>query len=188
MTAHLAVVLPGGNNDPWTPPVLLPSLALESAGAVVERISYGEPRPRGLGLEDSSQFNAAVLEQLVALIHQHEPDRITFVAKSRGTLFLAAMDEPISCEVAAIWVTTPLVDLQYVGRGIVGKAWRSLLGAGSADPYHDATTHSDICATLGADELVISNANHGLVVERDALATADGYRELAKASLTFVGT
>ena len=186
MTVHLAVVLPGGNNDPWTPPVLLPSLALEAAGAMVERISYGEPRPRGLGLEDSIEFNAAVLKQLVAIVDQHAPDRITFVAKSRGTLFLAAMDQPFNCEAAAIWVTTPLVDLPYVGRRIVDKGWRSLLVAGSADPYHDAAIHADVCAALGADELVIPNANHGLVVERDALATADGYRELAKASLAFV--
>ena len=154
---------------------------------MVERISYGEPRPRGLRLEDSVEFNAAVLEQLVALIDQHAPDRITFVAKSRGALFLAAMDHPINCEVTAIWVTTPLVDLPYVGRGIVDKAWRSLLVAGSADPYHDSVIHADICAALDADELVIPNANHGLVVERDALATADGYRELAKVSIAFVG-
>lgn len=187
MTAHLAVVLPGGNNDPWTPPVLLPSLALEAAGAVVERVSYGEPRPRGLKLEDSVGFNAAVLEQVMAIIDQHGPNKITFVAKSRGTLFLAAMDQPINCDVAAIWVTTPLVDLPYVGRGIVDKAWRSLLVAGSADPHHDAAIHADTCAALTADELVIPNANHGLVVERNALATADGYRELAKASLAFVG-
>lgn len=186
VTAHIAVVLPGGNNDPWTPPVLLPSLALEAAGAVLERIPYGEPHPRGLGLEDSVEFNAAVLERLLEVIDQHKPDRITFVAKSRGTLFLAALDQPFDCEVSAIWVTTPLVDLPYVRRGIVEKGWRSLLVAGSADPYHDAAVHADVCAALDADDLVIPNANHGLVIERNALATADGYREVARASLAFV--
>jgi hypothetical protein len=186
VTAHLAVVLPGGNNDPWTPPVLLPALALEQAGAAVERISYGDPKPRGLGLDDSAEFNAAVLEQVAEMIDRHDPDRVTFVAKSRGTLFLAAMDGgALACQVAAIWVTTPLVDLDYVRRGIVDKSWRSLLVAGSADPYHDPSIHSEIRAALGAEELIIDNANHGLVVERDALATADGYRQLAEASLVF---
>jgi hypothetical protein len=186
VTVHLAVVLPGGNNDPWTPPVLLPALALEQAGASVERISYGDPKPRGLGVDDSAEFNAAVLEQLTALIGQHDPDRVTFVAKSGGTLFLAAMDgAAIGCDAAAIWVTTPLVDLAYVQAGIVGKSWRSLLVAGGADPYHDPTIHAEICAALGADDLVIPNANHGLVVERDVLATVDGYPRLAEASLAF---
>ena len=187
MSAHLAVVLPGGNNDPWTPPVLLPSLALEQAGAAVERISYGEPRPRGLGVDESAEFNAAVLEQLTAVVAQHDPDRVTFVAKSRGTLFLAAMDAgAIDCDIRAVWVTTPLVGLDYVRAGIIEKSWPSLLVAGGADPYHDPTSHAEICAELGADELVIPNANHGLVVEGDVLATVDGYRRLAEVSLAFV--
>lgn len=185
MTSHLAVVLPGGNNDPWTPPVLLPALALEQSGATVERISYGEPSPRGLGLPESAEFNAAVLEQLTAVLDRRRPDGVTFVAKSRGALFLAALDGAVVAgAVAAIWVT-PLVGLAYVREGIVEKGWRSLLVAGSADPHHDPVAHDAICAALGAQELVISDADHGLVVEGDALATVDGYRRLAEASLAF---
>lgn len=187
MTLHLGVVLPGGNNDPWTPPVLLPSLALEQTGATVERISYGDRRARGLTVEESADFNDAVLKDVAAVIDRHQPDRVTFVAKSRGTLFLAAMDKAaVTCDVAAIWVTTPLVGLDYVGEGIIGKSWPSLLVAGSADPYHDPLSHDEICAALGAEELVISGGNHGLVVDGDVLATVDGYRQLAEASLKFV--
>lgn len=182
-------MLPGGNNDPWTAPVLVPSLALEELGAAVERISYGEPRARGLGLEESADFNAAVLEQVTKLVDRYEPERVTFVAKSRGTLFLAAMDKAwIACEVAAIWVTTPLVDLDYVREGVIEKSWRSLLVAGAADPYHDQASHAEICAALGADDLVINGANHGLVVDLDVLATVDGYRRLAEATLEFART
>ncbi len=166
--------------------MLLPALALEQTAAVVERISYGEPRARGLGLEESAKFNTAVLEQLTDIIARHKPTRITFVAKSRGTLFLAAMDKSaVACDVDAIWVTTPLVDLDYVQADIVDKSWRSLLVAGSADPYHDQARHDEVCAALGADELVIANGNHGLVVDGDVLATVSGYRLLAEASLRF---
>ena len=187
MTDHLAIVLPGGNNDPWTAPVLLPSLALEEVGAKVERVSYdGAPKPQGLTREASAEFNAALLKQVTALVDRHAPDRVTFVAKSRGALFLAAVDEAsIACEVAAIWVTTPLVDLDEVREGVIEKSWRSLLVAGGADPYHDPVGHAEIGAALRADELVIPGANHGLVVEGDVLATVEGYRRLAEASLEF---
>lgn len=189
MTSHLAIVLPGGNNDPWTPSVLLPELATEQAGATVERISYGGAvSGLGLGLAESAEFNARVLTHVAEVLEQHQPDKVTFVAKSRGALFLAAMDDSmISCDVAAIWVTTPLVGLRYVGEGIERKGWRSLMVAGGADPYHDSLSHAAICAAIGAEEVVIPGANHGLVVERDARGTVDGYRMLTDASLTFVG-
>jgi hypothetical protein len=185
VTTHLAIVLPGGNNDPWTPPVLLPSLALEEAGASVERISYKTPA-RGLGLDDSAEFNAAVVTQVTEAMDRHQPDTVTFVAKSRGTLFLAAMDTSVvTCDVNAMWITTPLIGLDYVREGIVDKAWRSMLVAGSADPYHDPVVHDEICAELDAVGLVIPGGNHGLVVDGDVLATVDGYRQLAEASLSF---
>ncbi|MGH3926754.1 MAG: hypothetical protein ACRDTT_28480, partial [Pseudonocardiaceae bacterium] len=138
-------------------------------------------------MEESVEFNAAVLDQVSVVIDRYHPDKVTFVAKSRGALFLAAMDKAtVSFEVEAIWVTSPLVDLPYVGQGIVDKAWRSLLVAGSADPYHEPTSHAEICAAIGAAELVISNGNHGLVVEGDVLATVDGYRQLAETALSYV--
>jgi hypothetical protein len=189
VAGHLAVVLPGGNNDPWTAPVLLPTLALEQSGATVERISYGGPQARGLGLEESAEFNAAVLDQVTQAVGRHDPARVTFVAKSRGTLFLAAMDKTtVRCDVAAIWVT-PLLGFDYVRDGIIGKSWPSLVVAGSADPYHDQAGHDVVRAEVSADELVIAGAIHGLVIEGDVLATVDGYRRLAEASLAFtVGT
>lgn len=182
---HLVVVLPGGNNDPWTAPVLLPSLALEQTGAVVERISYGEPRASGLGLDESAAFNAAVTRQVAEIVDAHRPDRLTFVAKSRGTLVLAAMDESVlACAPEAIWVT-PLTGLEYVRSGMVEKAWRSLVVAGGADPYHDPAGHAAVLTAIGAEDLVVDGANHGLVVEGDVLVTVEGYRRLAEATLRF---
>jgi hypothetical protein len=56
--------------------------------------------------------------------------------------------------------------------------------AGSADPYHDPAAHAEVCRA-GAQSLVIDGANHGLVVPADVLATVDGFRTLAGASLAF---
>jgi hypothetical protein len=78
------VVLPGRNNDPWTAPLLLPSVALEEARAQVQRVSYKGAPPTGLGLEDSQEFNAQVTAQLAEIIDRHHPAKVTFIAKSRG--------------------------------------------------------------------------------------------------------
>ena len=185
--AHLAVVLPGGTNDAWTAPVLLPSLALEQTGAKLERLAYGGPRALGLGLEDSRAFNDGLAQQLTEIFERHNPAKVTFVAKSRGTLFLAAMDTAlVHCDIEAIWVT-PLLGLDYVREGVLEKAWRSLIVAGSADPYHDPVAHAEVCAAIAAQQLTIDRANHGLVIEGDVVATAEGFRRLATASLAFAG-
>jgi hypothetical protein len=185
VAGHLAIVLPGGNNDVWTAPVLLPTLALEQVDAIIERVSYAGPRPQGLGLGDSREFNAAVGQQVAQLLEHHDPARVSFVAKSRGTLFLATLDPAAGpADVEAIWVT-PLLGLDYVRAGMVTKAWPSLVVAGSADPHHDPAAHGELCDAIGARSLVIEGANHGLVVEGDAMATVEAYRALAQASLAF---
>ncbi len=186
MVAHLAVVLPGGNNDPFTPSVLLPSLALEEVGAQVERVSYSGLRAEGLALEESKEFNAAVNSAVVGLIDRYDPATVTFVAKSRGALFLAAMEKSlVNRDTDAIWVT-PLLGLEYVCTGVIGKGWPSLIVAGSSDPYHDPSAHDEVCRAIGARSLVIEDADHGLVVAGDVSATVDGYRRLGEASLSFV--
>jgi hypothetical protein len=182
---HLALVLPGSNADPYTPPVYLPSLALQERGARVEVVPYPDVRPQGLGREDATEFDAFVLERVAELVGSSDWDRVTFVAKSRGTLFLSVMPSlGTGATVEAIWVT-PLLGLDYVRAGVVEKAWRSLIVAGSADPYHDAGAHAEVCDAIGATSLVIDGGNHGLVVQGDARATVAAYAALAEASLEF---
>lgn len=67
----------------------------------------------------------------------------------------------------------------------MAKAWPSLVVAGSADPYHDARAHAEVCATIRAQSLVVERANHGLVVDADVMATVDAHRALAHARLAF---
>jgi pimeloyl-ACP methyl ester carboxylesterase len=186
VVAHLALVLPGGNNDPFTPSVLLPSLALEEVGAQVERVSYSGLRAEGLGLEESREFNAAVGSAVVDLLDRYDPATVTFVAKSRGALFLAAMEKTlVGRDTDVIWVT-PLLGLEYVRAGVMDQGWPSLIVAGSADPYHDPAAHDEVCRAIGARSLVIEGAGHGLVVAGDVSATVDGFRRLGEASLSFV--
>ncbi|MEN3273833.1 MAG: hypothetical protein V7636_2594, partial [Actinomycetota bacterium] len=112
-------------------------------------------------------------------------NKITFIAKSRGTLYLAAMSESLPCDrVEAIWVT-PLLGFDYVREGILAKSWRSLVVAGGADPNHDSDAHAGVCRQLQAQQLVIADANHGLVVVGDVRRTVEGFQALAESSLSF---
>ena len=185
---HLGLVLPGGNAGPYTAPLLLPALALEEVGAQVEVVEYPNFRPDGLGFEEAAAFNDVVFRRVVEKVEAGRWDVITFVAKSRGTLFLSTMGPlPTQAAIQAIWVT-PLLGLDYVRNGILARGWPSLLVAGGADPYHDAEAHGQVCHELGASTLVVEGADHGLVVAGDVRSTVGGYAALADASLRFLRT
>jgi hypothetical protein len=174
MSDHLALVLQGGGAGPYTAPLLIPSLALEEIGARVEVVAYPEFRPKGLELEDAREFDEAVTRSLLELVGSGAWNKITFIAKSRGTLYLAAMSESLPCDrVEAIWVT-PLLGFDYVREGILAKSWRSLVVAGGG-----------VCRQLQAQQLVIADANHGLVVVGDVRRTVEGFQALAESSLSF---
>lgn len=187
LNGHLALVLQGGGDaGPYTAPVLLPSLALGQLGARVEFVPYPDSRPRSLEREDAAAFDKFVGERVREIAASGRWSRVTFIAKSRGTMFLSTMTAGlVDCpDVEAIWVT-PLLGLAYVREGLVDKGWWSLFVAGGADPHHDAAAHDAVVAALGASSLVIDGANHGLVVDGDVVGTVEGYRSLALASLAF---
>jgi pimeloyl-ACP methyl ester carboxylesterase len=185
MGCHIALVLPGGAAGPYTAPLLVPSLAVEETGAQVKVVPYPEFRPQGLERAEALEFDAFVSERVVEILAEGSPSKVTFIAKSRGALFLSTMGEvPLPADVDAIWVT-PLLGLDYVRDGVTGKRWPSLLVAGTADPYHDPAAHAKVCETIGAESLVVDGADHGLVVRGSVGATVEGFRALAEASLAF---
>jgi hypothetical protein len=130
-------------------------------------------------------FDAFVHDRVVELVQAGDWDQVTFVAKSRGTLFLSTM-APLrrAVGIQAVWVT-PLLGLDYVRAGVVEKGWRSLVVAGSRDPYHDAGAHAEVCDAIGATSLILDGADHGLVVRGDVRATVEGFARLAEESLAF---
>ena len=187
MGRHIALVLPGAAAGPYTAPLLVPLLAAEEAGAQVEVVTYPEFRPRSLERRDAVEFDAFVSERVAEVLARERPSRVTFIAKSLGTLFLAATgDMPLPADVGAIWVT-PLLGLDYARQGVIDKRWPSLLVAGSVDRYHDPKAHEKVCQAIEAESLVIDGADHGLVVAGSVLATVEGLRALAQASLDFAG-
>jgi hypothetical protein len=187
MGRYVALVLPGGRGGAYTAPLLVPVLAVKELGAEVKVVPYPEFRPESLELADALEFDAVVAQRVGEILAEEPATRVTFIAKSRGTLFLSAMGGmPLPGQVDAIWVT-PLLGLEYVRDGVVDKGWPSLLVAGSADRYHDPGAHANVCEEIGAQSLIIAGADHGLVVAGDVRATVEGFRAVADASLAFAG-
>jgi hypothetical protein len=86
-------------------------------------------------------------------------ERVTFLAKSLGTRYLASLPgRPAD----AIWVT-PLFGDAAVRDGAIASGMRSLIISGGADPTYDAAAVAAVVAALGAVSLVIAGADHGLV-------------------------
>ncbi len=181
---HVAVVLPGGSAGPNSAPLLIPSLAAEQSGIAVEAVAYPDFRPESLERDAARAFDVEVFDLVRRLVTSRRADRVTFIAKSRGTLFLSTMLplDGVACD--AIWVT-PLFGLDYVCEGFVDKGWRSLVVAGGGDRYHDATAHERVCAAVDAESVVIEGADHRLVVDGNATATVAGLARLCDASLRF---
>ena len=144
MGRHLALVLPGGaaghpiprrcSSRGWL------SRKPGPRSRLFPTLNFG---PKGLALTDALEFDAFVFDRVVEILAEGRPSKVTFIAKSRGTLFLSAMgDISLPSDVDAIWVT-PLLGLDYVRNGVLAKGWPSLLVAGSADDYHDPVAHAN---------------------------------------------
>lgn len=101
-------------------------------------------------------------------------ERVTFVAKSFGTAILAHLDSAVlsSSRTEAIWLT-PLFGYAAVRSGAIAHGWRSLLVAGDGDDYHDPEAHEAVREALGADSLILKDADDRLEIPGNPIATVD---------------
>lgn len=181
--AHLAFLLPGRNYPAVGAALHVPRLTLDQLGATTVVADYGGRT--GSSKQDDTHRMEAVQSQLAAALAEHDPERVTFVAKSLGAGILAALTLPLGPRrVDAIWVTPALGD-QTVESGVIAKAWRSLLVEGSADPWFDAAAHERVRQAIGAKSLIIDRADHGLDIDLDIRATLAGWNDLANAVVAF---
>jgi hypothetical protein len=184
MTGHLAIVLPGRGYTSLGPALRLPRLAVEEAGARVVEVNY----PTVPGDEGGSWalLYEAVAEEISSLV-AGGPDELTFIAKSLGTVLLAALSEDVRLpsSVRAIWVT-PILAEEPVRSGVIAKRWSSLLVAGGADTFHHPDHHRAVVDAIGASSLVLPGADHRLEVPGNVMATLGGFRAFTEAVMAFV--
>ena len=187
VTNHLAIVLPGRGYTSIGAAIRIPVLALEQRGATVTDVTYP---PAGDGPIDWSALCVDVVAQIVERASAARCDRLTFVAKSLGTRVLAAIASELPtvatvASIEAIWLT-PLFGHATVRDGAGATGWRSLLVAGTADPYHDPDGFDLVARTLGAATVLVDGADHSLEHPGDALRTIDTLRTVGAAVLAFV--
>ena len=182
----MAIILPGSGYGALGPALRLPRLAIEEAGAetvVVEYPAQNAPRDPGWWEE----LHATVNGQVEMFMSEAAPARVTFVAKSLGSIALAALSSSVAlpATVDAIWLT-PIFGRDSVRAGAIAQGWRSLLVAGAGDELHEPAHHETVAAALGATSLILPRADHLLEVPGDVRATLDGFGALVEAVIAFV--
>ena len=186
VSGHLAIVLPGRGYGPLGPALRLPRLAIEGSGAQVLELQY----PFVPAADDPhawDRLHSSIADRLSSALSETSPSRVTFIAKSLGTVVLASLPSrvPLPASVKAIWLT-PIFGRESVRRGAIAKNWPSLLVAGGADEFHEPKHHDGVAEALGAESLVLARADHLLEVPGDVMATLDGFRALTEKVLDFV--
>ena len=185
MNDHVAVVLPGSGYGADGPALAIPALALEQIGIDVVVATYPAWRPDPEDADEQTRFHQEVVDEILQAVAGAV--RVTFVAKSLGTIVLSGLDPralPAGTRVRAIWVT-PVFGWKRVGVDAAAKGWPSLIVSGGADRSYDRDATQKVVAATKADELVLDGADHSLVVRGDVHATVDGFRRLADAVLAF---
>ncbi|CAN5598931.1 hypothetical protein BH10ACT2_BH10ACT2_00770 [soil metagenome] len=183
----LIVVLPGGGYGPLAPALRFPILACQQIGngetieiAYLET-SEDDPIPTRL-----QTVTTAVSEQVSAALERSTATDVVVIAKSLGTRLLAAIASslPQDRRISAVWLT-PLFGVDDVCSAAARSGLRSLMVAGTADPHHDQNGFDAVRDALGADALLIPDADHSLEIVGDVFATLDAMRSLTSAVLDF---
>src|SRR5271155_113141 len=142
MAAHLTIVLPGRGYGAHGPAIHFPRRALEDHGAETVVVEY-RSGPQTVGVKLAMEaFHRTVSSQGAAFVEEARPARVTFLAKSLGTIALAALDDPrsLAASVDAIWLT-PIFGQEPVRAGAIRHGLPSLLVAGEADALHVPERH-----------------------------------------------
>jgi len=186
MRSRLVVVLPGGGYGPQGAALRFPLLAVEQLGAC-ESIVVAYPSIPAGAVDASSLLANAVAEQVLPAIRETSAEEVLFVAKSLGTRALAGICSllPSGLSGTALWLT-PLFGVPEVRDRAAASGLRSLIVAGSADPYHDRSGFDVVVSALRASTLLVPDADHALEVPGDVHASIRVLSVLTTAVLEFV--
>lgn len=99
-------MLPGAGYGTLGPALRLPRLAAEETGAEVVEVEYPAPPAPG-GQVQQQDLQDAASSQVSSFLSGSAPDRVTFNAKSLGTMVLGGLrpSVPLPPLVKAIWLT-----------------------------------------------------------------------------------
>lgn len=183
LVSHLAIVFPGRAYSHDHPVLLTLSLALAAMNATIEPIEYSvlvDEDPKNDG-----PFQDAVRRDVERLLAQHDPDRLTLVGKSLGTLAMAEVARSVNVPIRtdAIWLT-PIFGDDDTFEAALRCEWASLYVVGLADSYHVPERQAELRGTT----VELEGVGHGLLVDRDAARTIDTWRSILDAATRFLSS
>jgi hypothetical protein len=178
----LGIVFPGVGYSTQMPILYYSRKVMLDAGLDVLEVEYNYRRSSFQNenedeklhwvLTDAASAYQAAIEQTST--HQAAYKKLVVVGKSIGTLaMLALLDEP-GLQIKFVWIT-PLLKREDVRSSLISVARNSLVIIGTNDQHYDAEYLAALEA-VGAQVLVMENADHSLEIENDLFDALDGLR------------
>jgi hypothetical protein len=172
--SHLAVLLPGRGYTVDMPLLFYPRFYLMEQGAEVLLVEYNYAREDYANLPPEAQrlwLNTDVEAVVDEALAGREYERITLIGKSLGTYAMAhllATDIRLR-DAACLWLTPIIHDaavFQWMAR-----PHRALFAIGARDPLYDEALMQEAAQKSGGVSVVVDDADHGLNIERDMVAS-----------------
>jgi fermentation-respiration switch protein FrsA (DUF1100 family) len=172
--SHLAVLLPGRGYTVDMPLLYYPRAYLMDQGADVLLVEYNYARADYNTLPPDDQrawLNDDVDAVVDAALAGRTYERVTLIGKSLGTYAMAhllATDMRLR-DAACLWLT-PIIHDEAVFQWMA-RPHRALFAIGTRDPLYDEAMMQEAAQKSGGVSVVIDDADHGLNIERDMVAS-----------------
>jgi predicted alpha/beta-hydrolase family hydrolase len=189
---HLAVLLPGFGYTLDMPLFYYAQNLLLERGWDVLRVEYAyNTHPEFQTLPEMERNQWLLADTTAAWragLGQQTYDRVVLIGKSLGTLamghLLTMADPPPN--VGAVWLT-PLLAEERLRQQISQYGGPSLFVIGTADPHFDPVVLEKMqVATIG-EAVVVRNADHGMDIPGDPIASVRAVERVAEALSRFLG-
>ena len=152
------------------PGLAIPIEVLASRGALVTCVTYPpEPWPDWQRAEagDWTEVTEALAPQIVPALE--DADRVTLVAKSKGTSLFGGVRELFPAPTTAIWIT-PLFNDPDVTRDVLGAGFRCLSIFATDDSAHDPDWQARVTDKCHGRELSLDGVGHALTMSDEQRA------------------
>ncbi len=194
-TGHLGILLPGLAYGCDRPLLYYPGRLLDELGADVLRLEVvyaldAPPTPGMVSPELVRRVQADAAAACRTALSKRPYRRLTLVGKSLGTLAMASLLalSGLPERIDAVWLTpvlAALVDPRLLAQLAAARP-RSLIAIGTSDPFFDEARLAQWRAAIGAEEVVVTGADHALEIPGDVVASVQELERLIRAMRTFL--
>ena len=181
-TEHAAIVFPGLGYTCQGPVLSYPTFELLARGADVLQVEYNTRRSES-HKEEVEDAIAACQE----LLQQRTYKRLTVIGKSLGTMVMGNLltTQTLPLAIQAIWLT-PVLTVPTFQAQLRNLSHPSLFVIGTADPYYKPDLLKEIQAVTTREVLVIEEADHGLLIQDNVLASIHVMERVIRSMQTFL--